>query len=118
MLLMERSRAGRRIESSENGFHVFSYLMAGTDLLLQKELGLDLNMNDVKNLFVASSINAEDKLKFSTKFSKLVESFDVLKVDPSETRIIWSMLAAIIHLGYAGITTGKICLRCSVKGNF
>lgn len=108
MLLIERSRAGRRNENSEYGFNVLSYLTAGTDILLQKDLGLDSNMIDVKNLFVTSSINAEENLKLSTKFSKLVQSFDVLKVDPYETRIIWSILAAIIHLGYAGITTGKV----------
>lgn len=107
MLLMERSRAGRRNESSEFGFNVFSYLMAGTDILLQKELGLDTNMIEVKNLFVTSSMNTEDKLKLSIKFTKLVQSFGVLKVDQCETRIVWSILAAIIHLGYAGITTGK-----------
>lgn len=108
MLLMERSRAGRRNESSEFGFNVFSFLLSSTDILLQKELGLDSDMMEVKNLFVTTSINTEDKLQLSIKFSKLVQSFAVLKVEQCETRIIWSILAAIIHLGYVGITIGKV----------
>lgn len=108
MLLMERSRAGRRNETSEYGFNVFSYLMAGADIPLQRELGLDSNMTEVKNMFVTSPMNTEEKSKFSIKFSKLVQSFSMLKVEPCETRIVWSILAAIVHLGYAGITTGKV----------
>lgn len=104
VLLLERSRAGRR-QQADHTFHILARLVAGADGSLQKELGLDSHLLDENNVFVNVATKLEEKIKLSAEFSKVTKAFEVLKLDPGAVRTVWVVLAAIVHLGYAGATT-------------
>lgn len=100
---MEKSRIGKRA-GSESTFHVLSRLLAGAEGLLQKELHLD-NINiDENNLFVYISNKLEERQKASADFVRLVQAFATLNIDNASVKTLWSVLAAIYHLGSAGVT--------------
>lgn len=103
IMLMEKARAGRRT-NDEATFHVITRLLAGAEGLLQKELQLD-NVNlEENNLFVLISSKLEERQKASADFMRLVTAFHTLNVDPKSVKAIWSVLAAIFHLGLASAT--------------
>lgn len=103
IMLMEKSRAGRRT-NNESTFHVITRLLAGAEGLLQKELQLD-NVNlDENNLFVIISSKLEDRQKASADFVRLMQAFYTLNVDQNAVKAIWCVLAAIYHLGLASAT--------------
>ena len=100
IMLMEKTRAGRRINNEAN-FHVITRLLAGAEGLLQKELQLDGVNLDENNLFVSISSKLDERQKYSADFSRLVQAFYTLNVDQNSVKAIWSVLAAIYHLGSA-----------------
>lgn len=103
IMLMEKIRAGRRANSEAN-FHVITRLLAGAEGLLQKELQLD-NVNlDENNLFVSISSKLEDRQKASADFVRLMQAFYTLNINQDSVKAIWSVLAAIYHLGLASAT--------------
>lgn len=107
ILLLEKSRAGRRTSNDHHTFHVFGRLLAGAEGHLQKELYLD-NINfDEGNLFVTLPSKLEEKQNASLDFARLQQAFSVLNVDPSSVKALWFVLAAIFHLGSA---------NCSIVG--
>lgn len=106
VLLMEKSRAGRRF-SNESPFHVLTRLLAGAEGLLQKELQFD-NVNlDETNLFVTISSKLDERQKASGEFIRLVQAFATLNVDNASVKAIWNVIAAIYHLGMASATKGE-----------
>lgn len=106
MLLMEKSRAGRR-SGSDQTFHVLSRLIIGAEGTLQKDLYLDHLTSENNNPFVSISQKLEEKQKASAEFTRLVQAFAALNVDPSSVRALWSVLASIVHLGVAGVARGN-----------
>lgn len=103
IMLMEKARAGRRI-NNENNFHVITRLLAGAEGLLQKELQLD-NVNlDENNLFVFISNQLDERQKASADFVRLCAAFYTLNVDQNSVKAIWNVMAAIYHLGLASAT--------------
>ncbi len=105
MLLLEKSRAGR-LHANENSFHVLSHLVAGADPMLLKELNLDnVSKEECGANAFATFYKADELQKATSEFAKLVQSFVVLNVSDVHVKAIWSVLAAIVHLGFAGITT-------------
>ena len=103
ILLMERRRAGRKL-NGENNFHVITRLLAGAEGALKKELQLDnINLNE-PNIFVSISGKLEERQKASADFIKLEQAFNTLKIDRNSVKAIWSVLAAIYHLGVASAT--------------
>jgi myosin XVIII len=103
ILLMEKIRAGRRV-NNESPFHVITRLLAGAEGHLKKELQLD-NINlDETNLFVYISSKLEERQKASSDFVRLVQAFHTLNVDQNSVKAIWCVLAAIYHLGMASAT--------------
>ncbi|XP_058832508.1 unconventional myosin-XVIIIa isoform X3 [Topomyia yanbarensis] len=107
ILLLEKSRAGRRTASDQHNFHVFGRLLAGAEGHLQKELFLDTINFDESNLFVTLPTKLEDKQNASIDFARLQQAFSMLNVDQSAVRACWYVLAAIYHLGTA---------NCSIVG--
>lgn len=106
VLLLEKSRAGR-LHSNENSFHVLSHLVAGADPMLLKELNLDnISKDEVgANAFATFYKTSEQLQKATSEFAKLVQSFVVLNISDTHVKAIWNVLGAIVHLGFAGITT-------------
>lgn len=103
IMLMEKTRAGRRV-NNEATFHVLPRLIAGAEGILQKELQLDnVNLED-NNLFVLMSNKLEERQKASGMFKLLVQAFSTLNVDQKAVKAIWNVLAAIWHLGHASVT--------------
>lgn len=103
---MEKSRVGRR-SGHDQSFHVLSRLVIGAEGMLQKELGLDRLVFENSNPFVSISQKLEEKQKATVEFNRLVEAFEVLNIDSSAVKAIWMVLAAIVHLGNAGVTKSK-----------
>ncbi|XP_058462941.1 unconventional myosin-XVIIIa isoform X2 [Malaya genurostris] len=107
ILLLEKSRVGRRSGSDQHNFHVFGRLLAGAEGHLQKELFLDTINFDESNLFVTLPTKLEDKQNASMDFARLQQAFSLLNVEQSAVRACWCVLAAIYHLGSAS---------CSIVG--
>ncbi|XP_065090928.1 unconventional myosin-XVIIIa isoform X2 [Ochlerotatus camptorhynchus] len=107
ILLLEKSRVGRRTGSEHHTFHVFTRLLVGAEEHLQKEMFLD-NINiEENNLFITLPTKLEEKQNASIDFARLQQAFSVLNVDQSSVKALWYVLAAIFHLGSA---------NCSVVG--
>lgn len=102
MLLMEKTRAGRRAGIDQT-FHVLSRLVIGAEGYLQKELHLDHLTSENNNPFVSISQKLEEKQKASAEFARLVQAFASLNVENTAVKALWSVLASIVHLGVAGV---------------
>ncbi|XP_032593128.1 unconventional myosin-XVIIIa isoform X1 [Drosophila grimshawi] len=103
VLLPERQRAGRRL-AQEHSFHIMTRLLAGAAGLLQKELHLENISSEDSHPFVSLSQRLEDRHRAANDFMRTVQAFETLNIDAKAVRGIWSILAAIYHLGIAGIT--------------
>lgn len=103
MLLPERQRAGRRL-AHEHSFHIMTRLLAGAAGLLQKELHLENISSEDSHPFISLSQRLEDRHRAANDFLRTVQAFETLNIDTKAVRGIWSILAAIYHLGIAGIT--------------
>ncbi|XP_017847172.1 unconventional myosin-XVIIIa isoform X2 [Drosophila busckii] len=103
VLLPERQRAGRRL-GNEHSFHIMTRLLAGAAGLLQKELHLENISSEDSHPFISLSQKLEDRHRAANDFMRTVQAFESLNIDAKAVRGIWSILAAIYHLGIAGIT--------------
>lgn len=103
VLLPERQRAGRRL-AQEHSFHIMTRLLAGAAGLLQKELHLENITSEDSHPFISLSQRLEDRHRAANDFMRTVQAFETLNIDAKAVRGIWSILAAIYHLGIAGIT--------------
>ncbi|XP_017874079.1 PREDICTED: unconventional myosin-XVIIIa isoform X3 [Drosophila arizonae] len=103
VLLPERQRAGRRL-AHEHSFHIMTRLLAGAAGLLQKELHLENISSEDSHPFISLSQRLEDRHRAANDFLRTVQAFETLNIDAKAVRGIWSILAAIYHLGIAGIT--------------
>ncbi|XP_067640485.1 unconventional myosin-XVIIIa isoform X2 [Eurosta solidaginis] len=103
ILLPERQRAGRR-QPNDHSFHIMSRLLAGAEGLLQKELHLD-NISAADNHpFVTLSQKLEERHRAAAEFMRTTQALESLNIEAKAVRGIWSILAAIYHLGLAGVT--------------
>ncbi|XP_034663367.1 unconventional myosin-XVIIIa isoform X1 [Drosophila subobscura] len=103
VLLPERQRAGRRL-AHEHSFHIMTRLLAGAAGLLQKELHLENITSEDSHPFISLSQKLEDRHRAANDFMRTVQAFESLNIDAKAVRGIWSILAAIYHLGIAGVT--------------
>ncbi|XP_069699015.1 unconventional myosin-XVIIIa isoform X4 [Periplaneta americana] len=100
VLLAERSRVARRPEG-EPTFHIFYRLLAGVEGSLRRELHLD-NVTGEPNMFMTPLQKHEDKQKAMLEFARVCAAMQALSFSAAEIKVIWSVLAAIYHLGIAG----------------
>ncbi|KDR16277.1 Myosin-XVIIIa, partial [Zootermopsis nevadensis] len=100
VLLAERSRVARRPEG-EPTFHIFYRLLAGAEGTLRRELHLD-SLTGEPNLFMTPLQRHEDKQKAMLEFARVCAGMQTLGFSDVEMKVIWSVLAAIYHLGSAG----------------
>lgn len=107
ILLLEKTRIVRRIES-ESTFHIMQRLIFGVEGVLRKELFLDSLTGNETNLFVSFSQKLEERQRAQEEFGKICNALNVLGVSEGEQKALWSVLAAIYHLGFAGAVKGKL----------
>ncbi|XP_068248764.1 uncharacterized protein [Palaemon carinicauda] len=100
----EKTRVIRRPEGEPN-YHIFYQLLSGADSDLRRALGLDKLSEP--NLFMTPLQRSEDRQKAGIAWARIRAALDVLGVSPDEQHTIWSVLAAIYHLGTAGAIRGS-----------
>lgn len=110
----ERERVTRRPEGQPS-FHVFYELVAGATGELRRYLQLDNTTNSSSSstlnepcAFMTPLQTAEDRQKAAVSYARLVAAFESLGVAETDSRCIWSILAAIYHLGVAGAMRGTL----------
>lgn len=111
VLMPERERVTRRPEG-EPSFNVFYELVAGATGELRRYLQLE-NISTNTNepcAFMTPLQSAEERQKAAVSYARLVAALESLGVAESDSRCIWSILAAIYHLGVAGAMRGIIDL--------
>lgn len=109
VLLLEKPRIVRKFDS-ESTFHVVQRLIFGVEGQLRKELFLDGLTGNETNLFVSLSQKLEEKQRAQEEFGRVCSALGVLGVSEGEQKALWSVLAAVYHLGFAGAVKGK-CSR-------
>lgn len=102
---MERWRVARR-PAGESNFHILYRLLAGAEGALRRELQLDAVYGGDANMFVTPLQKLEEKQKAELEFSRVCSAMSLLAITDAEQRVIWSVLAAIYHLGFAGAVKG------------
>ncbi|XP_046371611.2 unconventional myosin-XVIIIa-like isoform X3 [Haliotis rufescens] len=104
VLMFEKNRIVRRPEG-EPTFHVFYYMLAGVEAQLRNELQLQV-LNE-HNLFMTPLQKPDDRQKASLQWGKVIHALQTIGVSDDESKAIFSVLAAIFHLGVAGATKGS-----------
>lgn len=106
VILMDKSIIARRNKRSEASIDVISRLIVGVEGNLKKELLLDTitNVGSDNNLFVNIPSQLEERQKLSEEFKSLAQAFQTLSIDERMTKALWSILAAIYHLGSASVS--------------
>jgi myosin XVIII len=106
VILMDKSIIGRRSKRNESSIDVISRLIVGVEGNLRKELLLDTitNFGNDNNLFINIPSQLEERQKLSEEFKNLVQAFQILGIDERMTKALWSILAAIYHLGSASVS--------------
>lgn len=105
VLLLEKTRIVRK-HDGDGTFHVMQRLLCGVEGTLRKELYLDNISGNESNPFINLLQKHEDKQRAQSEFVKVCSALNVLGVSSSEQKAIFSVLAAIFHLGCAGAIKG------------
>lgn len=101
-MLLERSRIAKKIDM-ESTFHIMQRMLCGLEGRVRKELLLDnFASNPETNQYFDAPHKHEDKQRAHTEFLKVCSAFNVLGVNESEQKVVFTVLAAIYHLGSAG----------------
>lgn len=109
ILLLEKSRIAKKMEG-ETTFHIMHWLLWGVEGPLRKELYLDSLSGNESNSLMNLLQKHEDKQRAQQEFIKTCVALNALGVSDGEQKVIFSVLAAIFHLGCAGAVKGKFCL--------
>ncbi|CAH2003073.1 unnamed protein product [Acanthoscelides obtectus] len=102
IFMLEKTRAVRKIDG-ETTFHMMYRMLCGVEGHLRKELFLDNLSGNENNQFMTYLQKHEDKQRAQMEFAKVCTSMNVLGISESEQKVIFSVLAAIFHLGCAGV---------------
>lgn len=113
ILLLEKSKIAKKVDL-ESTFHVMYRLLAGVEGTLRKELFLENMSGNEQNSFITLLQKHEDKQRAQTEFAKICNAFTALGVSEHEQKAIWSVLAAIFHIGCAGANKSKLWF-CKLK---
>jgi myosin-18 len=105
--LLEKTRVASHPEG-EGNFNIFYQLIAGADDQLTAELMLDALPGEEPNLYVEPHDN-EQRVESAAYVWDLIQNcLDILGISESEAMGLWSLLAAIYHLGYAGVKKSAV----------
>ncbi|GAB6030070.1 Myosin XVIIIA, variant 2 [Chamberlinius hualienensis] len=101
--MLDRSRLIRgRVNEVEDNYKIFKHMLNGMDDKQKRELFLETLA--ASNLFVGK--NKEDVQQANFHWARAQSSFELLGVKDEDSKAIWSVLAAIHHLGAAGVENG------------
>jgi myosin-18 len=118
VLMPERERVTRRPDG-EPSFNVFYELVAGATGELRRYLQLDSVSGGGSNAepcaYMTPLQSAEDRQKAAVSYARLVAALESLGVAETDSRCIWSILAAIYHLGVAGAMRGSTTLERNME---
>lgn len=106
VLLLEKTRIAKKVDG-EGTFHVMQRLLCGVEGGLRKELFLDNISGNESNAFMTLPQKHEEKQRAQMEFGKLCQALSVLGVTEAEQKVIWSVLAAVYHIGCSGAVKGK-----------
>lgn len=112
ILMLEKTRIARKSEG-ESSFHIMYRLLSGVEGVLRKDLHLENISGNEQNLFMTLPQKHEDKQRAQAEFVKVCGALQTLGVTEGEQKLIWSVLAAIYHLGCAGVAKGKCLYQAS-----
>ncbi|XP_050299699.1 unconventional myosin-XVIIIa isoform X2 [Anthonomus grandis grandis] len=101
VLLLEKNRIAKKIDG-ETTFHIMNRLLCGVEGPLRKELFLDNLSGNENNSLMNMLQKHEDKQRAQQDFQKTCLALNALGVTDTEQKVIFSVLAAIFHLGCAG----------------
>lgn len=107
VLMLEKTRIVKKIDG-DGTFHIMQRLLCGIEGVLRKELYLDNISGNENNPFINLLQKHEDKQRAQSEFIKVCSAFNVLGVNDNEQKLIYSVLAAIFHLGCAGAVKGNL----------
>ncbi|ESO01921.1 hypothetical protein HELRODRAFT_188525 [Helobdella robusta] len=103
ILNLERTRLSRRPDG-EPTFHVFYQLLAGVDDQYRQELFL--NHLHEPNVLMTSLQKTEDKKYARDTWKEIMKSMETLKFSEEEVNVVLRVLAALYHVGAAGVARG------------
>ncbi|KAK4877864.1 hypothetical protein RN001_010370 [Aquatica leii] len=106
ILMFDKSRIAKKVDM-ETSFHIMYRLLSGVEGNLRKDLFLDNVSGNEPNAFITLLQKHEDKQRAQIEFVKVCNALSVLEISEQEQKAIWSVLAAIFHLGCAGATKGN-----------
>ncbi|KAJ8917234.1 hypothetical protein NQ315_002251 [Exocentrus adspersus] len=101
VFMLEKTRIARKVEN-ETTFHVMHRLLCGVEGALRKELYLENLSGNENNAFFTMLQRHEDKQRAQQEFVKVCNALNVLSITEAEQKLIFSVLAAVFHLGCAG----------------
>jgi myosin-18 len=102
--LVEKHRTVQRTVG-EYTFNIFYYLLAGCSGKLRNELQLGVVYEQQSSFF--SPLENQREIEWARKgWYNLASAIEHLGVSVEEARALWSLLAAIYHLGFAGAVKG------------
>eukprot|EP00794_Sanderia_malayensis_P013873 gene13873-15321_t len=102
--LLEKTRVIKR-QLGESSFKIFYDLILGCDEKLRKELYLNDTLQE-DNSFINILATDIDRTKCSDRWVELQFALEALDLSSDEARGLWAPIAAIFHLGAAGISPG------------
>ncbi|XP_065055374.1 unconventional myosin-XVIIIa-like isoform X2 [Rhopilema esculentum] len=102
--LLEKTRIARR-PIGESSFKIFYDLILGCDEKLRKELFLDPNSKD-DNCYIDITALGSGQSQCVDRWMQLQFALEALDISSEEARGLWAPVAAIYHLGAAGVSTG------------
>ncbi|XP_067862172.1 unconventional myosin-XVIIIb-like isoform X2 [Heptranchias perlo] len=100
-MLLERIHIAQQ-PNCEGTFDVFYQMLAGLDLSFRTELRLH-QMAESQIFGIVPVTKVEEKQRASSAFSRLQAAMETLGFTAEEQKAIWHVLAAIYHLGAAGV---------------
>lgn len=110
VFMLEKTRITRKIEN-ETTFHIMHRLLSGVEGNLRKELYLENLSGNENNSFLTMLQKHEDKQRAQLEFVKVCGCLNVLGITEVEQKVIFSVVAAIFHLGCAGAVKGESNVR-------
>jgi len=106
--LLEKYRVAQRSEM-EGNFNIFYQLIAGADDQLTADLLLNIPVESEENNQYIEPYDDPQRVESAAVVWDLIQNcLEILEISQDEAQGLWSLLAAIYHLGHAGVKRGTI----------